>query len=116
MNPEPFVIVNSINDISAKKAFGKISSFIAANTVDPLKATQSLKVGKVSDEILDKLQTMLDALEREKSLSTNTVPIPSSSKKSKKRKKDLEASPVSALESSLEIDKPLKKKKKKDKK
>jgi hypothetical protein len=127
MNPEPFVIVNSFSEISGKKTIGKIRNFIALNTVDPLKATQSLKIGKVSDEIMDKLQTVINSLEKEKNLVKNLPmesdkdDIMSSNKKlSKKRKSDsisreLET-PIKSVHDSTDREKSTKKKKSKHKK
>lgn len=70
-NPEPFLIVKSTSEISVKKALSKMKSFLdnSSNETDDYAScsaavvSSQIRMGKISDELLEKLQTMCAALQ-----------------------------------------------------
>jgi hypothetical protein len=93
-NPEPYLVIKSIHEISLKKTLAKMKSFIETNTeTDSQRESASgfggaIRVGKISDELFEKLQTMCQALQsqlQQASSQHSQEQTPLHEKKSKKR-------------------------------
>jgi sugar-specific transcriptional regulator TrmB len=89
-NPEPFLIVKSTQEISIKKAISKMKSFLESSSNETATASQ-IRVGKVSDELLEKLQTVCTALQSQIDRHEEQKQQKQSQKKSSKKRHEPDA-------------------------
>jgi hypothetical protein len=88
-NPEPFLVIKASHESSLKKTLAKMKSFIDINTENNSQrdAGGANRIGKISDELFEKLQTMCQALQSQlqQSQAQSQEQNPVHEKKSKKR-------------------------------
>lgn len=73
---EPLIEVNKVTDISNKKALIKMKNFLTLNSVDVSSdAIQETSIGAVSDELLEKIEKVTQAIETEKVLCKPVPPV-----------------------------------------
>jgi DNA-binding transcriptional regulator YbjK len=90
-NPEPFLVVKSTHDISIKKALSKMKSFLENASNETESTTSQIRVGKISDELVEKLQMMYAALQSQSEQQEEQKHQHQSQKKSSKKRQEPDA-------------------------
>jgi hypothetical protein len=73
---EPLMEVNKVADISNKKALIKMKNFLTLNAINESSDTiQTSLIGAVSEELLEKIEKVTQAIETERSLCRPVPPV-----------------------------------------
>lgn len=88
-NPEPLLVIKSTSEISLKKALSKLKIFLESTSSNNSSLGNQIRIGKLSDELVEKLQTLSSSIQSHLQQSESSPKSTKEEKKSKKRNLDV---------------------------